>query len=50
MSDSHDLILLGIGILIGLGFVAVLLLTQKQGSYVVAPSYDTQSYALAKTK
>ena len=40
MVDSNDLLLLGVGILIGLGFVAVLLLVQRQPSYVaISPSY-----------
>ncbi len=40
MVDSNDLLLLGVGILIGLGFVTVLLLIQRQPSYVaISPSY-----------
>jgi len=40
LGDSSDLLLLGIGILIGLGFVTVFLLIQRQPSYVpVAATY-----------
>lgn len=37
--DNEGLILLGVGILIGLGFVAVMLLIQRQPqSYAIAPA------------
>lgn len=41
MVDSNDLLLLGVGILIGLGFVVVLLLVQKQPNYAMSypPTY-----------
>lgn len=40
MADSNDLLLLGVGILIGLGFVTVFLLIQRQQPYVaMSPSY-----------
>ncbi len=39
MVDSQDLLLLGVGILMGLGFVAVMLLIQRQPqSYAMAPA------------
>jgi hypothetical protein len=37
MADSNDLLLLGVGILIGLGFVTVLLLVYKQTQQPILP-------------
>lgn len=39
MADSNDLLLLGVGILIGLGLVTVFLLIQRQTPYSVQPTY-----------
>jgi len=39
MADSSDLLLLGVGILIGLGFVTVLLLVQRPQQVPVQPAY-----------